>query len=82
MDDEQLHKLSFNLGIIPGSSWKYSDGTCIITILDEKDENNQEKRQWCRVLKIWITKEKIVYDTMSWSFIIGLVKSGILNQIK
>lgn len=79
MNYEQYRDL---FDIESGSSWKYKDNSCILIVLDEKDENNQEQKLWCRVIKIWITKEKVEHSTMSWSFVIGLIKSGLIMQIK
>ena len=80
MIDERYITLVEQMGMIPGSSWRSKDGSYVIVVLDEIDENNQEPRQWCRVLKI--SSDEVVHDTMFWPYLVGLAKAQKIVTVK
>lgn len=82
MIDERYATLIEQMGMTPGSSWRAKDGSYVIVVLDEIDEENEEPRQWCRVLKISAVHETVVHDTMFWPYLVGLVKTEKLVAVK
>lgn len=82
MIDERYVTLIEQMGMIPGSSWKAKDGSYVLVVLNEIDEDNQEARQWCRVLKISAEDETVVHDTMFWPYLVGLAKAERIFAVK
>jgi hypothetical protein len=82
MIDERYSTLIEQLGMLPGSSWRANDGSYIIMVLDELDKENEESRQWCRVLRISVTSESVTYDTMFWPYLIGLARTERIVHVK
>jgi len=82
MIDERYATLIEQMGMTPGSSWRACDGSYVIMVLDEIDDENQEPRQWCRVLKISAIDESVVHDTMFWPYLVGLAKAQKIVAVK
>lgn len=80
MIDERYVALIEQMGITLGSSWRAKDSSYVLVILDEIDEDNQEPRQWCRVLRI--SPEDVVHDTMFWPYLVGLAKAQKIVAVK